>query len=115
MSFISILEEIGVIAGEEAPKILAAIDAPLGALVGTVVNAIVLAEAKFGPGTGPDKKQEVLSAIQSAIPLILAVIKAATGKELADASLLAQGFGRMVDAFVGILNSFHILPKARAN
>jgi hypothetical protein len=84
----------------------------LGAIVGTVLNSILLSEAKIGPGKGELKKEDALGSIQVAIPLIVKLMESATHKDLADDALLASGMAKLNDAVVDILNAFRILPKA---
>ncbi len=111
MSFISILQKIGMIAGQAAPELISMANPPLGAIVGTVLNSILLTEAKVGPGQGGVKKEDALGAIQVAVPLIVRLMESATHKNLADEALLASGMAKMNDAVVDILNAFRILPK----
>jgi hypothetical protein len=112
MSFVSILQKIGMIAGKAAPELISMVNPPLGAIVGSVLNSILLTEANVGPGQGSVKKENALGAIQVAIPLIVKLMESATHKDLADDALLASGMAKMNDAVVDILNAFRILPKA---
>jgi hypothetical protein len=114
MSFISILKKVGMIGLEAAPTLLGAINEPLGALIGTAVNAVVMAETKLGAGNGAVKKDDAMNALQVAIPVIVKFIESATGKTLADAAQLAAGLSALNDAVVAILNAFGILPKPAA-
>jgi len=111
MNFISILQKIGMIAGQAAPELISMANPPFGAIIGTVLNSILLTEAKVGPGQGNVKKEDALGAIQVAVPLIVKLIESATRKDLADDALLASGMAKMNDAVVDILNAFRILPK----
>ncbi len=111
MSFINILKKIGMIAGQAIPTVLGMFDQPLAAIVGTVLNSILHAEAKIGPGNGDQKKQDALGSIEVAIPLLLSLVKTATGKDLADPDKLSAGIEKLNDAIVDILNAFRILPK----
>ena len=52
MSFISILQKVGMIAGHAVPQLISITNPPLGAIVGSVLNSIMLAEANIGPGQG---------------------------------------------------------------
>jgi hypothetical protein len=99
------------IAGKAAPDLISMANPPLGAIVGTVLNSVILAEAKIGSGNGESKKEESLGAIQVAVPLIVRIMEFATHKELADEVLLASGMSKLNDAIVDILNAFRILPK----
>jgi hypothetical protein len=112
MSFVSILQKIGLIAGQAAPQLISMVNPPLGAIVGSVLNSILLTEANVGPGQGSVKKDNALGSIQVAIPLIVKLMESATHKDLADDVLLASGMAKMNDAVVDILNAFRILPKA---
>ena len=111
MSFVSILQKIGSIAGQAAPDLISMASPPLGAIVGTVLNSVLLSEAKNGAGKGTLKKEDALGAIQVAIPLIVKLMESATHKDLADDALLASGMSKMNDAVVDILNAFRVLPK----
>ena len=111
MSFISILQKIGMIAGQAAPQLISMVSPPLGAIVGSVLNSILLSEANIGPGQGSLKKENALGAIQVAVPLIVKLMESATHKDLADEALLASGMAKLNDAVVDILNAFRILPK----
>lgn len=112
MSFVSILQKIGMIAGQAAPQIISMVNPPLGAIVSTMLNSILVSEAKIGPGHGDEKKQDALSAIQVAVPLILDLVKSSTGKDLADDKLLTAGIEKLNDGLVDVLNAFRLLPKA---
>ena len=112
MNFVSILQKVGMIAGQAAPELISLANPPLGAIVGSVLNSILLTEANIGPGQGGLKKENALGAIQVAIPLIVKLMETATHKNLADDALLASGMAKMNDALVDILNAFRILPKA---
>ena len=112
MNVVSILKKIGVVAGQAIPLLISTVDQPMGAIVGTILNSVLHAEAKVGPGNGEQKKQDSLNSIEVAIPLILSLIKSATGKDLADADKLSSGIEKLNDGVVDILNAFRILPKA---
>lgn len=112
MTFINIMKKIGMVAGQTALQILTITDPPLGAILSTVLNSVLMAESKFGAGNGDQKKQDALSSVQVAIPLILAFVKNATGKDVADEAMLSSGIDKLIDAVVEILNAFRILPKA---
>jgi hypothetical protein len=111
MSFVNILERIGMIAGQAAPELISMANPALGAIAGTVLNSILLSEAKIGPGQGQLKKQDALGSVQVAIPLIVKLMESATHKQLADEALLASGMNKLNDAVVDLLNAFRILPK----
>jgi hypothetical protein len=111
MTFVNILKKIGLVGGQTALQILNITDPPLGAILSTILNSIMVAESKFGTGNGEQKKQDAMSAVQVAIPLILAFFKNTTGKDLIDETQLANGIDKLIDAVVGILNAFRILPK----
>ena len=111
MSFISILKKVATIGIEAAPTILGAINEPLGALIGTAVNAVVMAEAKLGAGNGALKKDDAMNALQVAIPVVVKFFESATGRTLTDQTQLAAGLSTLNDAVVAILNAFGILPK----
>lgn len=111
MSFVGILQKIGLIAGQAAPQIISLVSPSLGSIVSTVLNSILVAEAKLGPGHGDQKKIDALSSVQVAIPVILELVKATTGKELADEALLSSGVEKLNDALVDVLNAFRIMPK----
>jgi len=111
MSFISILRKIGQIAGIAAPEIISIINPPMGAIAGTVLQSILMAEARVGPGNGDEKKQDALSYIQVALPLLLQLMQVTAGKQLADEKLLTSGFDKLNDGMVDILNAFRVLPK----
>ena len=112
MSFTTILTKIGLVAGQALPAVLGMFDQPLAAIVGTMLNSVLHAEAKIGSGNGEQKKLDALGSIEVAIPLILSLVKSATGKDLADADRLKAGIDKMNDAIVDILNAFRILQKA---
>jgi hypothetical protein len=111
MSFISILKKVGMIGIEAAPAILGAVNEPLGGLVGTAVNAVIMAEAKIGAGNGTLKKEDAMNALQVAIPVVVKFFESATGKTLTDQTQLASGLSTLTDSVVAILNAFGILPK----
>jgi hypothetical protein len=112
VSFISILKGVGQIAGAPAIQLISAVNPPLGAVISSAIDAILLAEAKVGPGNGPQKKADVLASLQAALPVIVKLIATATGKQLTDEAALANGFDKLVDAIVGIMNAFGVLPKS---
>jgi hypothetical protein len=111
MGFVSILKRIGEVAGQKAPEIVSAFNPALGSLMGTMLNAVLMAESKIGSGKGETKKAEALGAVQVAVPLILRVIESATNRELADDAQFASGIEKMNDGLVEIMNAFRILPK----
>src|SRR3982750_3758425 len=100
VSFVSILQKIGMIAGQAAPQIISLVSPPLGSIVSTILSSILVSEAKLGPGRGEQKKQDAMSAVQVAIPLILDLVKASTGKELCDDKLLTTGIDKLNDGLV---------------
>lgn len=112
MGFVSILKKIGDVAGQQAPDIVSSFNPALGALAGTVLNAVVLSESKLGSGNGEAKKAEVMGILQVAVPLILKVVEASTGRDLVDDVRFAAGMEKLNDGIVDVLNAFHILPKA---
>lgn len=114
MNFVGILKKIGMIAGQTAPQIISLVSPPLGALVNTVMHAVLLSEAKVGPGNGEAKKQEALQAIQVAVPLVLQLMEQQTKKDLADDALFASGVEKLTDGLVDIMNAFRVLPKPAA-
>jgi hypothetical protein len=111
MSFISILKKVAMVGIEAAPAILGAVNEPLGALVGTAVNAVIMAEAKLGAGNGALKKDDAMNALQVAIPVVVKFFESATGRPLTDQTQLTAGLSTLNDAVVAILNAFGILPK----
>jgi hypothetical protein len=111
MSFISILKKVAMVGIEAAPVILGAVNEPLGALVGTAVNAVIMAEAKLGAGNGSLKKEDAMNALQVAIPVVVKFFESATGRPLTDQTQLTAGLSTLNDAVVAILNAFGILPK----
>jgi hypothetical protein len=111
MSFISILKKVAMVGIEAAPAILGAVNEPLGALVGTAVNAVIMAEAKLGAGNGSLKKEDAMNALQVAIPVVVKFFESATGRPLTDQTQLTAGLSTLNDAVVAILNAFGILPK----
>jgi hypothetical protein len=111
VSFVSILQKIGMIAGQAAPQIISLVSPPLGSIVSTILSSILVSEAKLGPGHGDQKKQDAMSAVQVAVPLILDLIKSSTGKELCDDKMLTTGLDKLNDGLVDILNAFRLLPK----
>lgn len=111
MSFISILKKVAMVGIEAAPAILGAVNEPLGALVGTAVNAVIMAEAKLGAGNGTLKKDDAMNALQVAIPVVVKFFESATGRPLTDQTQLTAGLSTLNDAVVAILNAFGILPK----
>ena len=111
MSFISILKKVAMVGIEAAPTILGAVNEPLGALVGTAVNAVIMAEAKLGAGNGSLKKEDAMNALQVAIPVVVKFFESATGRTLTDQTQLTAGLSTLNDAVVAILNAFGILPK----
>jgi hypothetical protein len=111
VSFVSILQKIGMIAGQAAPQIISVVSPPLGSIVSTILNSILITEAKIGPGRGDQKKQDALSAVQVAVPLILQLVRSSTGKELADEKRLMEGIDKLNDGLVDVLNAFSLLPR----
>jgi hypothetical protein len=112
MSFLSILSKLGMIAGKAAPQLISMVNPALGAIVGAVLNSVLVSEAKIGDGNGGLKREDALAAIQVSIPVIVKLMKSATQKDLADDALLNSGMAKMNDAVVEILNAFRLLPKA---
>jgi hypothetical protein len=112
MTFGAILRQVGMIAGFAAHDLISVINPPLGTLIGTLLNSIVLAEARVGPGNGAQKKDVSLNAIQVAAPLLVQLIESTTQKTLVDNVLFTSGIEKLNDGIVDVLNAFRILPKA---
>jgi hypothetical protein len=112
VSFVAILKKMGLIAGVAAPEVLTLVNPAMGAIAGTVLQSVVLSEARVGSGNGEAKKLEALNAMQVALPLVLQVMQTSAGKELAHPELLASGFEKLNDGTVDILNAFRVLPKS---
>lgn len=111
MNFFGLLKKIGSIAGQSAPELIALVNPALGAWAGAILNSIMIAEAKNGPGNGEAKKTDAMNAIQVAVPVLLTLVRNATGKELADADKLTSAIDKLVDGTVELLNAFRLLPK----
>ena len=112
MSFISILKTVLSIGAKTVPTILTLVNPGIGAIAGTVINAILNAEAKIGAGNGAGKAQAVTESLNIAAPLMVSLIEKQTGKELADEELFSAGLAELQEGLVKILNAFRILPKA---
>ena len=112
MSFVSVLKRIGMVAGVAAPEIISIMNPAMGAIAGTVLQSVVMSEAKLGSGNGEAKKQEAMNSIQIALPLIMQLMQVSAGKQLTQPELLASGFDKMNDGMVDILNAFRVLPKS---
>jgi hypothetical protein len=111
MNFYGLLKKIGSIAGQSAPDLIALVNPALWAWAGTVLNSIMISEAKIGSGNGEAKKVEAMNAIQVAVPVLLTLVKNATGRDLADPDKLTAAIDKLVDGTVELLNAFRILPK----
>ncbi|HUS05097.1 MAG TPA: hypothetical protein VMZ52_02290 [Bryobacteraceae bacterium] len=111
MSFLAILRKFGLIAGLAAPEVISLVNPPLGALIGTVLTSVLLAESRLGPGNGALKKEESLNSIQVAAPLMVHIVESATRKSMMDPVLFTSGVEKLSDGIVDVLNSFRILPK----
>ena len=111
MRFSGLMKKVGVIAGQATPEIIKLVDPPLGALVSSLINSVLLAEAKVGPGNGELKRSESLNAMQVAAPLLLRMVQTATGRKLEDPELLRSGLEKLNDGMVDVLNAFGFLPK----
>lgn len=111
MTFVAILRTVGLIAGLAAPELIGIVNPPLGALIGAMLNSILLSEARVGPGNGARKKDEALNAIQVAAPLVVQIVESSTGKTLVDSALFTSGIEKLNDGIVDVLNAFRILPK----
>jgi hypothetical protein len=111
MSFISILKTVLSIGTKTVPSILAVVAPGIGGIVSTVLNAILQAEAKVGAGNGAAKAQIVTDTLNVAAPLMVQILEAQTGKEIADEALFAAGLAEMQEGLVKVLNAFRILPK----
>ena len=76
MSFLSVLKKIGKVGEAVAPVAVTAINPAAGAITGMVVNAVVKAEESGG--SGPEKKQKVMSEVLPMVgPLVTAVLQSA--------------------------------------
>lgn len=83
----------------------------LGPVIVMLLNAILTAEARRGPGHGDEKKEDVLTTASSATPLIVQSVSSSTGQPLMDEDLLREGIDKIVDGLVDVLNAFGVLPK----
>ena len=77
----------------------------IGVLVRKVVQHVFAAEAKFGPGTGKQKKRYVVKAVEQDLPAFLAVIEKFAKREIYDEKLLARGISKIIDGVVDVLNA----------
>jgi len=112
MGFISILKKVGMVAGQAAPQIISTFNPAMGAIAGTVLQSVLLTEAQMGSGNGETKKQASLNSVQVALPLLLELVSATSNRQLADPKALADGFEKLNDGVVDILNAFRVLPKS---
>ncbi len=112
MKFLNIVKKILSIGAVAVPVILNGISPGLGALVGTVLNSVLQAEANVGNGKGEEKRHTALSSFQVAAPAVVALIESQTGKQLEDEVLFAEGIEMMQEGIVKILNAFRVLPKS---
>ncbi len=93
------------------PSILNTLSPGWGALVSTILSAVLNAEAAVGNGKGEQKTVVALNAIQAAMPALVVLMEKTTGHNLADEELFAQGIHEMQEGVVKVLNSFRVLPK----
>jgi hypothetical protein len=114
MKFINILKSVLSIGANTVPSILEAVSPGWGALINTIVTAILNAEATLGSGKGAQKKNIALDAIQTASPVIVALIEKTSGHTLVDPSGYAAGVASIQDGLVSVFNAFRILPKSAA-
>jgi hypothetical protein len=111
MSFVQIMKKIGLIAGVTAPQVITMVNPSMGAIANTVLQSVLLAEARIGPGNGDQKKEDALAAMQIAMPAILQLVAISANKQLADPAQLSSGIEKLNDGFVDVLNAFRVLPK----
>jgi len=111
MRFLNLLKNVLTVGGNAVPSIVSAINPVAGNITSLIVNSVVQAEAKLGPGNGAAKKDYVLESIQLAAPLILQIAEQASGRDLADDQRFIDGVGKLIDGYVDLLNSFKVLPK----
>jgi hypothetical protein len=109
--FFGLLKKLGQIAGQSAPDLIQLVNPAIGTWVSTILNSVLLTEARLGPGNGDAKKAEAMAAIQVALPVLLSVFKATTGRDLADGEKLTSAIDKLIDGVVELLNAFRILPK----
>lgn len=112
MNFISILKTVLSIGARTVPVILQTVAPGIGTIAGTIINAILQAEAKIGAGNGATKASAVTESLNIAAPLMVKMIEQQTGKELADEEMFGEGLAQMQEGLVKMLNAFRILPKS---
>lgn len=111
--FVGILKVVGLIAGKTVPEALTIASPIAGSIISTLLKSIFVAEAKFGPKKGDEKKSYVLETVEIAAPMMLQTVEAATGKDIADDELFAQGLSKMIDGLVDLMNSFGVFPQTK--
>jgi hypothetical protein len=102
VSFLNVLKGILHIGEAVGPQVATAINPAAGALVGIVVNAVTQAEQKGG--TGPDKKQEVMTQVLPVAESILGAVLQAKGVKI-DNAQLNTAMSNIVDGVVALMNS----------
>jgi hypothetical protein len=80
-------------------------------LIEFAVDSVASAEDELGPGTGPQKLENVMNRMAIGTPLVVRLIENATGKELVDEAGLQKGLKGLAVSMVDIMNSFRLLPK----
>lgn len=105
-AILSVLKKVLSVGAQSVPSIVAAYNPALGALVGTVLNAVVVTEGGgFGTALkGIDKRDAALVAATIAMPAIEKAF-AAAGKPLRNQDLFSEGLAKLQEGIVDILNA----------
>lgn len=111
-SILSLLKRALSVGAQTVPSIVSAYNPALGALVGTVLNAVVVTEGGgFGLNLKGVQKEEAASlAVAVSLPAIEKAFSAA-GKPVANQSLFAAGIAKIQSGVVDIMNSTGDLTK----
>jgi hypothetical protein len=114
MSFLSTLGKIFKVADTAAPAAVTAINPAAGAITGLVLNSVIKAEQ--GGGTGPAKKQQVLTEVLPAVgPLIGTVLQVSGVTANMNGPGVEAAIGQMVDGVVALLNAIQTPAAAPAS
>jgi hypothetical protein len=104
MGFLKVLSGILKVGEAIAPAVVTSVNPAAGAITSLVVSAVVKAEQ--AGGTGPEKRQQVMTQLAPMVaPMVASIMQAAGSKVQVDPNGVNQAVGQIVDGVVALLNS----------
>jgi hypothetical protein len=112
MGFLKVLSSVFKVGEAIAPAAITAVNPAAGAITSLVVNAVIKAEQ--AGGSGPEKRNQVVTQIAPLVaPMVASIMQAAGSKVQLDPNGVNQAVGQIADGVVALLNSMRA-PAAQS-